>query len=352
MNIRILNRAGKLPDDGFYQIEALGEHINHDARVVQVIDAKAVDSICNRFAADAKAAGEDFPGMRIDKDHLSQSMENPTESLGWSMRIENRGGVPMASIAWTSLGLPLVESKPGQPPVYKFFSTEYDPAECEKIGTRIVNRKTYAVVRPLRLAGLSLTNDPNNKGQRPISNRNGTSAGAADENQNEKPMKSLLKKLGLAEDASEESAVAAVETIQNRATKAEANVATLTQERDQLLTAQVESDLEKYKNRFKPENRDKIKAALIRNRTSTIELLEATAPAAPEAGADTKRITNRTTATPPAGAASAGAEEEESAKERARGAKISNRAAELRRANPRLTRAQAFAKAEAELPAE
>jgi hypothetical protein len=176
-NLPILNRTLSLPADGFYQFEAPGEHVNHAARVVQLLDPTAVASIVNRFTAEAADAGEEFSGMRIDKDHLSQSMENPTEALGWVMRMRNRDGIPEAEIAWTALGRPLIETKEGQPPVYKFFSTEYDPNQCQKIGTRIVNGKSYELVRPLRLAGLSLTNDPNNKGQRPIANREAAGSG-------------------------------------------------------------------------------------------------------------------------------------------------------------------------------
>jgi hypothetical protein len=326
MNTRILNRAGKLPEDGFYQIEALGEHVNHAARVVQVIDAQAVDSIVNRFASEATKAGEEFPGMRIDKDHLSQSMANPTESLGWMMAIRNRDGIPEAKIDWTAMGLPLIESKPGQPPVYKFFSTEYDPNQCQKIGTRIINRKSYDVVRPLRLDGLSLTNDPNNKGQRPISNRDGKTAGAAEENQPKSTMNRLFKALGLADDASEDSAVAALQTIQNRATTAEGLVTALTTERDALLTVQVEADLEKYKGVIK--NRDVVKTQLIANRKGTIELLESL-DTSPEKEAPA-RVTNRAAAKPPAAAAGAATEEEDARRAR----KISNRATELKAAGP------------------
>lgn len=340
MNPRILNRAGKLPEDGFYQIEALGEHVNHAAKVVQVIDAKAVDSIVNRFNTEATKAGEDYPGQRIDRDHLSQSLENPTESLGWAMQLRNRDGIPEAKIAWTGLGLPLIESKPGQPPVYKFFSTEYEPADCEKIGTRIVNRKTYALLRPLRLAGLSLTNDPNNTGQRPISNRNGDPAGAA-ENQPEKTtMKQVIKLLGLADDASEDSAVAALQKIQNRASQVEV----LTTERDTLLAAQVESDLTAHAAVIA--NREVVKAQLIANRTGTLALLASLKK--PEAAKeDAARITNRGTAKTPEQIEA----EQTAGKEKARGAKIANRASELRKINPHLTRSSAFKQAETEIAA-
>lgn len=346
MRTRILNRDGQLPADGWYNIEANGEHINHRARVIQVIDAKAVTSIVNRFLQEA--AAENFAGQRIDKDHLSASEDHETASLGWAMELRNREGVMEARIDWTSLGQPLIESKPGKPPVYKFFSTEYDLGECEPIGTRTVRNKKYAVVRPLRLDGLSLTNDPNNKGQRPISNRNGNSADAAENN---KPsMKNLMKLLGLAEDASEESAVAAVQTITNRATTAEGKVSTLTTERDALLKDQVEADLEKYKGVIK--NRDVIKKRLLANRADTIELLESMIEAeGGEGGSDGERkpITNRKGAQPPAGGGGGGDAAAEAEERRA--AKIQNRARELRSADRTLNLSRSYELAEAEVTA-
>ncbi len=350
MNTRILNRAGKLPEDGFYQIEALGEHINHDAKVVQVIDEKAVTAILNRFSAEAKEAGENFPGKPLDRDHLSDSMENTTEAYGWGMQLRQGGGGYEAKIDWTPIGEPLVTSKDGRPPAYKFFSTGYLAEECEKIGKRKVGNKTYDVVRPLRLDSISLTNQPNNKkGQRPISNRNGNPAGAADENK-DTPMKSLMKKLGLADDASEESAVAAVEKITNRASAAETERDTLKTQNTELLTAQVESDLEKYKNRFKPEKRDTIKAALIKNRAATVELLESTeAPAAAETTTeDPAKITNRAKAKTPEQLAA----DAKTKKEEERAAKISNRARQIRATNKNASLADAYQTAASEIDAE
>lgn len=324
MNTRILNRDGQMPEDGWYQFEAPGEHVNHAHQVVQVIDEKAINSIVNRFAQEAQAPN--FAGMRLDRDHLSSSLENPTESLGWGMQARNRDGIPEMKIDWTGMGLPLVESKPGQPPVYKFFSTEYEPSEVEKIGTRKVGNRTYAVVRPLRLAGLSLTNDPNNKGQRPISNRNGGDADA--DTQKHTIMKNaLIKMLSMKADASDEDVVAECQKIMNRASTAEGRVTALETERDTLLSAQVETDLEKYKNRIKPENLAAVKQQLIANRAGTIALLDALAPAAKEAPA---RITNRGAATPPARDDGAGDDAAAAAKAR----KISNRANELKATAP------------------
>lgn len=319
MNASILNRAGKIPEDGWHQFEVTGEHINHEAKVVQVIDAKAIDSIMNRFSASKKALGENFAGLLVDKDHFSLDPEQTSEAMGWALELRNREGIPEAKIDWTSAGRPKVEGKD-----FKFFSTVYEPKDVEVLGTQIVNGKKYQRVRPLALDRLALTNDPNNKGAKPISNRKGNPAGAADENENT-TMKILLKKLGLAEDASEESAVTALQGIQNRASQVE----TLTAERDALLKDQVEADVEKYKNRIKPDQIAAVKLQLIANRKGTIALLESIAEAATETEEQKRtRITNRASAKTPEQIA---ADAVISKGDEARAQRITNRAHEIQK---------------------
>ena len=338
MNPRILNRAGQLPSDGWYQIEVPGEHFNRAAGLVQLIDEAARVSIVNRFQAMAKEAGEAWAGLLIDQDHFSLDPEKSTEAFGWLMEVRNRGGELEGRIDWTDIGLPAVEKKR-----FKFFSTVYEPANVEKIGERTVRNRSYPLVRPLQLDRLALTNDPNNKGGKPISNRD---PGASPERSETQPtMKALLKKMGLSEDASEDAALAAYAQIANRATKAEGDLETANKELSALRGVQVEADLEKYKNRFKPEARDKWKAQLIANRAGTIDLLESLSEV--EAKEPNKPITNRGTAKTPAELAAEKTREDAAA----RAAKISNRAAALREANPRMSLNQAYAKAEAELAA-
>ncbi len=341
MNSRILNRAGQLPADGWYQIEVTGEHLNRAAGVVQAIDAKALDSIVNRFQAAAREAGDGFAGLLIDQDHFSLDPEKSSEAFGWLKEVRNRDGQLEGRIDWTDIGEPAVKS--GR---YKFFSTVYDPADVEKVGERRVRNRAYPLVRPLALERLALTNDPNNKGGKPISNRD---PGASPERSETQPtMKALLRKMGLSEDASEDAALAAYSQIANRATKAEGDLETANKELTTLRAAQVEADLEKYKNRFKPEHRDKWKAQLIANRAGTLDLLESIPVVEGGTGAEDRApITNRQSAKTPAEVAA----DQKAAKEQARAAKISNRAAALRQANPRLSLSQAYDQAAAEIDA-
>lgn len=315
MNKPILNREAKLPADGWYEIETPGEHFNAAADVVQQLDAEAFTSIVNRFQT--LAAKPNFSGLLIDRDHFSLDTDKTSEAFGWLMEVRNRDGRLEGKVDWSDEGERAVKGRR-----FKFFSTVYDPKHAAKLGTRRIGNRDVPLMRPLELDRLALTNDPNNKGGKPISNRDGKSAAAA-EPTTQPTMKNILKLLELSDDASEESAVTVLQKIKNRATTAESSVATLTTERDGLLAAQVEADLEKYQNRFKPEHREKVKAQLLKNRVATLELLDLTSPVAAPGSA---RITNRQGAKTPTQENSAAAKTTEQQRTAAVNAyKISNR---------------------------
>jgi hypothetical protein len=164
--IPILNRDFQHPADAWYQIEVPGEHLNHDSGVLQIVDETAVASIVNRFnqEADAYAAkfGSPFPGMLIDHEHFKHDQDKETRAYGWLMRLQNRPDGIYGQIRWTETGRQAVEGGD-----YRFFSTEYDPSDLQALN----GQKRPRQVRPLRLDGLTLTNANNNKGQKPITNR-------------------------------------------------------------------------------------------------------------------------------------------------------------------------------------
>ncbi len=166
MKPAILNRDFVHPTDGWYQIEVPGEHPNVAGGVIQVIDTIAATSIVNRFNQEAadyqRQRGEEFPGMLIDHEHFKHQADKETVAYGWLLRLENRQGIPFGQIRWTTIGQAATDG--GE---YRFFSTEYDPEDCQILH----GGQPPARVRPLRLAGLTLTNDANNKGGRPITNR-------------------------------------------------------------------------------------------------------------------------------------------------------------------------------------
>lgn len=252
MNTTILNRDFQHPTDGWYQIEVPGEHLNREQGIMQVLDAPAITSIVNRFNADADAypaqhAGVEFPGMLIDHEHFKHQSDKETVAYGWLMRLENRGGKPFGQIRWTATGKPAIDGGD-----YRFFSSEYDSKDLQ-----ILNRGQKPLrVRPLRLDGLTLTNDPNNKGGKPITNRQGAGSqcpdcgcqgvacdepgmlrcpdckknfavsrepadSTANQNIKNKKMKTVCTLLGLSAEADEASVHEAVTKLKNRVTELE-----------------------------------------------------------------------------------------------------------------------------------
>lgn len=337
MNSRILNREGQLPADNWYQIEVPGEHYNPGSNVVQVIDARAVETIVNRFAEDAKVPN--FAGIRIGRDHLADSLEQPTEALGWLMEIRNRDGVPEGRIEWTALGRPLIEGK-----VYKFFSTEYLAADTEPAGTVKIKNREVRAVRPLRLDGLEVTNKPNNKGGKPISNRDPGATPEAGKPETQPTMNKLKELLGLPAEATEDQIVTAVQALKDAAAGAPAiknRLDTAEAELKTLRAAQMKADLDARAGKIT--NRAAAEKMYAADREGTLALLDGIqAPAAEQPG----RITNRDTAKTPAEIAA----EKSEAAAAARAAKISNRAHEIQRTE-RIPFKRAFAKAEQEIGA-
>jgi hypothetical protein len=268
------------PPDAWYQIEAKGEHANRRAGIVQVIDDAACQSIVNRFNAEAAQPG--FAGMLIDHEHFKHDEDKETVAYGWLMKLENRADGLYGRIRWTETGKKAVDGGD-----YRFFSTEYDPADL----THLNRSESPQRVRPMRLDGLTLTNANNNKGQKPITNR----GVEIDPPQKAKQMKTVCTLLGLSADASEEAVHAEVARALNRVKELE--------------SSQVESDLETYKNRFDPKQREFIKTLLVTNRAATLEFLktqpEGKGPLAPA------RLHNRQTAQPMDAAAGGGPVDED-----------------------------------------
>jgi len=163
MSAPIFNRSEfEHPKDGWYQIEPAGVHRNEAAGLDQVIDAAARASIVSRFNADA-AAGKLRHGseMLIDHEHFKHDPEKETKAYGWGTQAQNRDDGIYMKIRWTATGQAAVDGGD-----YRYFSTEYDPSDLV-----VLNRDNPKRVRPMRLDGLTLTNEPNNKGGKPITNR-------------------------------------------------------------------------------------------------------------------------------------------------------------------------------------
>lgn len=160
MNSPILNRDFAHPADGWYHLEPKGEFPNANADgVVQVIDDTACQAIANRFNAAAAAPG--FAGMLVDHEHFHHEASQESRAYAWLDKLQARADGLYGQLRWTNTGRAAVDGGD-----YRFFSTEYERADCVALGVGTPRR-----LRPTRLAGLSLTNAPNNTGGKPITNR-------------------------------------------------------------------------------------------------------------------------------------------------------------------------------------
>jgi phage I-like protein len=362
VNPTILNREFQHPVDGWYQIEALGDHPNRAAGVVQVIDQEAASCIVNRFNAEAKAAqlrhGHE---LLIDHEHFADQPDQESRAYGWLQELQNRADGIYGRIRWTKTGKEAVDGGD-----YRFFSTEYSQADLKVLNSAVSTpNSALKRVRPLRLDGLTLTNMNNNRGQKPITNRDGspTFAGARalvdSKPQTTGPkMKSVCTLLGLSAEADEASVHAAVAKLQNRNTTLEPLEAenktlknrqtALETENQTLLGEQVDALLdahqvkeEKVRNRLKP------LLVTMKNREDRVGMLtdcgfKAADMKSPDKGG---RVLNRGEGRTPAEASTT---EEEHPREKAQ--RITNRAREIQQsANGRISFEAAHQQAASEL---
>ena len=294
MNSPILTPQFQHPADGWYQIEALGRHPNPVAGVVQVIDDTAAASIVNRFNADA-AAGRLRHGaeMLIDHEHFRDQPDQETRAYGWLQELRQRTDGIYGRIRWTATGKPAVDGGD-----YRFFSTEYAPADLETLKNGAANE-----VRPLRLDGLTLTNMNNNLGQKPITNSRrdghaGRPAGNQPTNHPTHRMNQIALKLGLPGEAGEDALLAEVTRLLNRAQ-------TLETENQTLLAEQVDALLDAHGLPPGDRARVRLKSVLtgLKNRADrTAALLDfgflPVAAAGGPAGPDRRKLHNRETVPP------------------------------------------------------
>jgi hypothetical protein len=179
MNSLLLNREGfSMPTDGWYQIAPVGEFAHAAAGVVQVVDREACEAMVQAFRAEA--GGANFAGLLVDFDHFSLDGEKRSEAAGWIVELdcrlgdeegsrkgaENAKGAGLwAKIRWSDVGEEAV--KGGR---YRFLSPVWSRGDCVDLGPSAGSGQARRV-RPVRLLNAAVTNDPNLKGMRPLSNR-------------------------------------------------------------------------------------------------------------------------------------------------------------------------------------
>lgn len=290
------------PEDGWIQLIPKGRYpvtLEGGGKPMvfdQVLDDASLASIADRFTPEKG-------NVRIDQEHWSYDTSKSSEAYGWIDEVQVRADGLYGQVRWTEIGNKAVEGG-----TYRYVSPVWLPEDVEKVGP--------GQIRPLRLDSVGLTNNPNLKGMRPITNRAGAPAWLAgeekpaDETKKPKTMRSVATELRLNPDASEEAILGAVRAVLNRATSAESTVTTLTTENARIKTdlqtfqtERIEADLKPIVNRAKPEDIERFRKLLGADRASALPILESFEKTLP---AGTKVILNRNQARTPAEATASG----------------------------------------------
>jgi phage I-like protein len=274
----LLNRSGKLPEDGWVHVVPLGT-FPHPSGVDQVIDARALNAMAQAF--DNRVKSDSNYRMLVDFDHFSDDLDKSSEAAGWIHAVQNRDNGLWAQVDWSDSGRASVEGKR-----FRYVSPVFTDTEKLTNGIKLRVRNLHKV---------ALTNEPNLRGMVPLSNRSESDkdAGTTTTTKEQKHMKSIAGLFGLAAEASEDAIVAQATKLQNRSKELETELSTLKERittfeaaNVKLLEAQITSDLVKYANRFKPEAKDAWKARLLADRDGTIKLLESLETSDPKAMAN------------------------------------------------------------------
>ena len=343
----LLNRDFTLPADGFFQVVPRGEwpvSLDIDqARtikgypvtnlpavgrvlVVQVVDDAACTAMLNRFQdLESKPT---FAGMLWDYDHFSNDPEKSSEAVAWGIKMENRADGLYQAVRYAGDGEKKIASG-----AFRFPSPVWNPSDCEWIGN--------GRIRPLRLDRVAVTNDPNMKGIKPLSNRSQEPAPADSGLKNpgtpggkESVMDykaALLSLLGQPADASDDAITNACsamkESVKNRATEVTALTNRASTAETKLadiertsLEAQVEKDLDDHAAVIV--NRAEWKMKLMADRSGMLKLIEGIAKPG-------QKVLNRSAGTPEDRQQQAATADTERARA------IRNRAVQIQKENPR-----------------
>ena len=328
------NGTFQLPADGYFQLLPIGEFpgtmIRGDEKVeiTQIYDRENLAAMADAFEGE----------LMVDYEHFSHDLEKATNAAAWIDALQLRDDGLYAKARWTAQGKADVEG--GN---YRYISPELDQIEVAGEGR----------IRPLRLTGAGLTNRPALKNLKPLSNRErGTQTETEPNTDMNKIIAAIAPFLGLPSGADEATVlnrlgeIPAGTTLETLSTKAK-DYDAVVQNRDELLDAQVETDLDRFESEGVIKDRASVKAMLLHNRESTIKMLEGLKPAEQS---PPERVYNRAQAKSP-DMDVAKLNKEQDAREAARASRIHNRASEIA-SSQGISWSRAWNLAESEIPAE
>jgi len=185
------------PPYGRYPVGGTVKGAADDA--VFVFDEAAAKAVMDAFKAAAK--NPEWPGVLVDEEHYSLDSSKSSAAMAWAkdIRQENDGSI-WTRWEFTPKGRELWESKTllNRSPAFA----------CAR------NGKEY---RPVELKSIGMTNTPHFS---KLSTLAAARAAEVNNNKGEIHMKKLMAELGLAEDASEDAAVAACKALKDQASAA------------------------------------------------------------------------------------------------------------------------------------
>ena len=185
------------PPYGRYPVGGTVKGAADDA--VFVFDEAAAKAVMDAFKAAAK--NPEWPGVLVDEEHYSLDSSKSSAAMAWAkdIRQENDGSI-WTRWEFTPKGRELWESKTllNRSPAFA----------CAR------NGKEY---RPVELKSIAMTNTPHFS---KLSTLAAARAAEVNNNKGEIHMKKLMAELELAEDASEDAAVAACKALKDRASAA------------------------------------------------------------------------------------------------------------------------------------
>lgn len=259
-----LNRE-LIPDsNGFWHLVPLGRFpakTLSGKTIEQVIDELSISELVKNFE----------PKVLVDFEHRSHDKDGDTTAAAWITKVEARNDGLWGCPELSDIGLQAVSQKR-----YRFISPVLE--------LDMIDAKSG---RPVRLSDAGLTNKANLRAAlTPLFNKNsegltpeGERGAETTKNGETLQMKSVLKALGLKEDAEEASALTAVNALVDQVTSLKSTLETATNKVAEFekkdLDAKVGAALETHKGRITGANKDDVEAALRKDFDGTVKVLNA-----------------------------------------------------------------------------
>ncbi len=199
------------PAYGRYPVGGIVEGAPPDAEFV--FDAAAAKAVIAAFRAEQKRA--DWPGVLVDREHFSTDPDKPSDAMAWAKDIRQEAdGSIWTRWEFTEPGRRLWDGKVlvSRSPLFA----------CVRAG------RDY---RPVALKSIAMTNTPHFAELSTLAAARAAEANT--ETQGEIQMQKILEALGLAEGATEEDALAAIQGLKDRADAAEAQASEAGKKRDE-----------------------------------------------------------------------------------------------------------------------